>query len=187
MDERSVETGGRAALVKLQALGESQDERALPTLVAALAASSPRVRNIAAVSLGLYGKPPAHEPLIAAIAGADPELRAIIAESLGKVGSAEAVEPLVGLLSDANSRVRLYALHALGDIRTGVPIEPVVERLEDKDWLVRIAAAQTLADLRATEALPRVTALRRAERFRPLAWRMLRRIERQLAAARGTP
>ena len=171
----------RAALWALQDLGESRDPAAVAVLAHVLnTATSDHARNIAAVSLGLFGAPPAEVPLIAAAPTAKPQLQEAIAEALGKIRSPTAVPCLIQLLGSPHVLVRIKAAHALGQIGDRRGVEPLVRALADEDRTVRTRAAQSLGQLNATEAVEPLKRLYQRERFRPIARKAIKQTLRAL-------
>jgi HEAT repeat protein len=85
--------------------------------VDALADASAGTRAVAALGLGLSGKPGLVEPIVRRLKDESPEVRRAAAWALGSLEDAAAIPPLIELLQrDADPRVRQAAAWAIGSI-----------------------------------------------------------------------
>ena len=98
------------------ALGALDDQRAVPSLVAALKDPEPAVREQTAWALGAIDDARAVQPLIGALRDDTPAVRRQAAWALGAIDDAAAVDALVNALKDSNARVREQAAWAIGAI-----------------------------------------------------------------------
>ncbi|MBI4324742.1 MAG: HEAT repeat domain-containing protein [Chloroflexi bacterium] len=135
---------------------------AIPALVAALSHPAPRVRALAASTVGSIG-PPAREAVPALLESLHDDQAIVREKVIGALGTiwpvATGVAPaLVEALQDPEPAVRLSALQALA--RTGQAsdrcLPRLVELLEDEDFKVRGSSALLLGQLgaKAGDAIP---------------------------------
>lgn len=188
VDEADLSNPTHETLRALQFLGASGDESSLRPLRDVLdSASSEHARNVAAMALGQYGKPPADELLADAAGSARSQLQGIIAESLAAIPTPRSASALTQLLSADDALVRAKAARALGGFPDQGSAQELIAALGDGARLVRVAAAQSLGQRRVVEATPALRALARRERFRPVARRVLTRAltEIRLASSGG--
>ncbi len=144
------------------ALSRLGDQRAVPTLLAALRDKNPDLRSVAAKSLGELNGKQAVYPLITALYEDESlEVRVAAAYALGLLGDDKAVEPLVSILSDRTQepRVRGMAAEALSDINDSRAITPLIAALTDVSVEVRFWAAFALGKLGNRQALPELERL----------------------------
>lgn len=116
-------------------------------LVAALADSSPGVREKAALALALQSGPEVVEPLIRALADTDSQVREKAAMGLALRRDPRSVEPLLAAMADPDSQVREKAALALGttgDRRARAALEAATN---DPDSQVREKAVAGLSYL----------------------------------------
>ncbi|MBX3181365.1 MAG: HEAT repeat domain-containing protein [Polyangiaceae bacterium] len=144
----------------LKALGESGDERALPTVLSYLSHSSSPVRREAMRVAELLMSPStpdgrAVEPIVQALREARrrPNERRALVSLLGRTGSPRAVptlSPLARRSDDAG--LRAVALEALGRIQ-GAPVDEVLlGALDSPLGAVRLAAALSLSRVASAKA-----------------------------------
>ena len=136
-------------------LGRFEDERAVPTLVAALKDKSPRVAAAAAWALGQIGAPAALAPLLKYVRDPTVEVRQYVLGALGPCHSYEA-EPA---LSDSAFRVvrralrapkpkwRIAALQSLRNYGYRDAVEEVIRMSLDPSNEVRYVAVQALGQI----------------------------------------
>jgi HEAT repeat protein len=126
-----------------EALGNTNDPRAVEPLLAALKDEDAKMRGVAAAALnellwGLRGPQRAEaplrdvealravQPLIAALKGDDSAVRFAVAVGLGAIGDPRAVQPLIAALKDEDSHVRggaALGLAAMIDPRAVKPLK----------------------------------------------------------------
>ncbi|MXX38034.1 MAG: HEAT repeat domain-containing protein [Gemmatimonadetes bacterium] len=139
----------------IQLLGRFKDERAVPTLIAALRDKSPRVAAAAAWALGEIGSPAALAPLLKYARDPTVEVRQYVLGALGSCHSYEA-EPT---LSDSAFRVvrralrapkpkwRVAALQSLRAYGYRDAVEEVIRMSVDPSNEVRYVAVQALGQI----------------------------------------
>ena len=139
-------------------LGRFKDERAVPTLVAALKDQSPRVAAAAAWAMGQIGSPDALAPLLKYVRDPTVEVRQYVLGALGSCHSYEA-EPA---LSDSAFRVvrralrapkpkwRVAALQSLRAYGYHDTVEEVIRMSLDPSDEVRYVAVQALGQIGRT-------------------------------------
>ncbi len=139
----------RRTALKLSSWADSRSADLLKTALAADA--SPKVRAVAALSLGHRGAGGREtgicEPLVRALSDEAPEVRAAAAKWLGRLKDSRAVEPLMAAVTDKHSEVResaVRSLRALGDARA---VQTLLDALSDQDEFVRNEANQALIEL----------------------------------------
>jgi HEAT repeat protein len=195
-------------------LGDMACEDAAPGLLAALDDGKRDVRAAAVRSLGRLGVVAAVLPIVRAfvagrvpngIAGeallelgtdarselagiashVDPSVRAAAITLLGLVGDSGDAHIATAALADVAADVRRAAAEALSRIGTSSDEVGLRAALDDRMHFVRAEAASTLGVLEATQALPRLVEIARADRFRPAraAARALARIDPALLEA----
>jgi len=136
-------------------LGRFKDERAVPTLIAALKDKSPRVAATAAWALGQIGSPAALAPLLKYVRDPTVEVRQYVLGALGPCHSYE-TEPA---LSDSAFRVvrralrapkpkwRIAALQSLRAYGYRDAVEEVIRMSVDPSNEVRYVAVQALGQI----------------------------------------
>ena len=136
-------------------LGRFKDERAVPTLIAALKDKSPRVAAMAAWALGQIGSPAALAPLLKYVRDPTVEVRQYVLGALGPCHSYEA-EPA---LSDSAFRVvrralrapkpkwRIAALQSLRAYGYRDAVQEVIRMSVDPSNEVRYVAVQALGQI----------------------------------------
>lgn len=142
-----------------EALGKTQDARAVAPLTEALNRLNEQDRNaytywsVADTQRFLIGGlekigEPAVEALIWALGDDNPHyVRQLAIGALGRIGDIRAEEPLVAALKDADCSLRAKAVEALGEIKSSQPFvaEALVKCLDDVDRRVSESAAHALA------------------------------------------
>jgi HEAT repeat protein len=133
-------------LLKVQFLGITKAESAIPILIKALQDENPSIRERAAYSLGNIGT----EASIASLSKAlledeDSSVRERAAYSLGNIGTEASIASLSkALLEDEDSSVREVAVHSLGNIGSNTTIPCLIQGINDEDYSVHISAANAL-------------------------------------------
>ena len=123
------------------ALGALDDQRAVPSLIAALKDAEMAVREQASWALGALDDARAVQPLMGALRDASPAVRRQSAWALGALDAAAAVDVLVSALKDADPRVREQAAWALGAIGDNRASSGLSIALADSEARVRRQAA----------------------------------------------
>jgi HEAT repeat protein len=128
-----------------------------------LADSSPKVRYLAAISLGDIGSRTGTPILLNALSDGDLEVRMAVVNALGRIGDARAATVLRGVLNDMKEKPKLrgMAAEALGSLRDAANGDDLVGHLQDRSPHVRFFSAFALGELCDRRAL---RALRRAAR-----------------------
>ncbi len=119
-------------------------EKALPPLIELLDDQDPRVKTLAAETLGKIGDVKALRPLVSYLDDQDVTMRVYVVNALGCIKSASAVKPLIKCLQDENWEVRKSAAEVLGGIGDSQAIKPLIAALEDENAGVRENAAVAL-------------------------------------------
>jgi len=132
-----------------EALGKSDDKRAIEHLIKAMKDENMMVRRNAADALVELGDLRAVEPLIKALQDRELSVRTHAAANLGKVFDKRAIKPLVDSLQDKDWSVRKNAAESLGKIGDNIAVEPLIQALQDKEWYgyVSISAAEALGKI----------------------------------------
>ncbi|NEN99539.1 MAG: NACHT domain-containing protein, partial [Moorea sp. SIO3I7] len=129
---------------KIELLGITGSEKAIPELSKCLDHDHYYVRISAAEALGKIGTEATIDPLIKLLDDDHSDVRSRAAEALGKIGTEATIDPLTKLLDDDHSDVRSRAAEALGKIGTEVAIDPLIKFLDDYNPYVRSRAAEAL-------------------------------------------
>lgn len=138
----------RAALYGLGYTGAAERAGALLAGAFGLGHPDPRLRAVAARSIGVLGRPDAARVLAAALRDEAAEVRWTAAQTLGYLGERAALEPLIGLFGDDDSRVRAAAATALADLGAVEAIPALRRRAETEERPpAQAAAADALARL----------------------------------------
>lgn len=127
------------------ALGDKEDEKAVPALIEALKDKDPEVRGMAAWALGEIKDSRALSPLIAALPDGNAYAREMIVKAVGEFENKRGVEPLAAFLEDKSPDVRAAAVWALGEIPRRESQEAILSALDDSSALVRDSAVMALA------------------------------------------
>src|SRR5262249_30959193 len=141
------------------ALGQTGDGRAVPPLLAALAAGHWGEDTVQA--LVRIGDPQAVQPLIAALKSKDERVRYEAALALREFRDPGACGPLIAALGDPAARVRQAVGHALYVFEDPRAIEPLIKVVanEAEVGVVRANAGCALGSIRVPQAArPRVLA-----------------------------
>ncbi|OLT63545.1 hypothetical protein BJP37_28520 [Moorena bouillonii PNG] len=133
-------------LLKVELLGITGSEKAIPELSKCLDYDDSWVRMSATFALEKIGTEAAINPLIKLLDHDDYWVRMSAAFALGKIGTEATIDPLIKLLDDDNSNVRMSAADALGEIGTEATIDPLIKLLDDDNFWVRIRAAAALVN-----------------------------------------
>ncbi|NEP50584.1 MAG: NACHT domain-containing protein, partial [Moorea sp. SIO3C2] len=136
-------------LLKVELLGITQSDIAIPELSKCLDNNHEDVRRSAANALGKIGTEVAIDPLSKCLDNHNPDVRLIAADALGKIGTEPTIDLLSKCLDDYNPDVRRIAAHALGTIGTEPTIDPLSKCLDDHHSSVRRIAADALIKIRS--------------------------------------
>jgi len=101
----------------IEKLAKIEDERAVPSLLAALKDKESAIRVIAAKALGKFKEDSINEALIAALSDSHPEVRIAAAVSLRTNASEKAIPALQTALEDPNEGVRAYVAKTLDALK----------------------------------------------------------------------
>ncbi|NET84968.1 MAG: hypothetical protein F6J94_24545 [Moorea sp. SIO1F2] len=137
-------------LVKVELLGITGSEKAIPELRKYLDDHNSYIRNMAAEVLEKIGTEATIDPLIKLLDDDHYLVRIRAADALGKIGTEATIDPLTKLLDDDHYLVRIRAADALGKIGTEATIDPLIS-LDYHNYYVRIRAADALGKI-GTEA-----------------------------------
>lgn len=124
------------------ALGETDDIRAIPTLIEAFKDNFWQIRTQAAEMVARM-KFRAIPALNAAIGNESEDVRYWSVQALGMIGG-EAMNSLLKLLDHPDKRMRLFTVKALGSLQNAEIIEPLIKAMGDTSWPVRVAASEIL-------------------------------------------
>ena len=142
--------------VRLQAawaLGDREDEDAVPSLIQALKDKDPEVRGMVAWALGEIKDKSAMFPLIAALDDKNPYALEMMVKALGELEDETASEPLAQVFKDKNPDVRTAVIWAMGEIEGPEAFEIVIKALKDPAVKVREMAVAVLPDFRTQRTL----------------------------------
>jgi hypothetical protein len=141
-------------------LGRVEGTAGVDALVAALRASAPGTREVAAIGLGFAGRrrtemaaaaagASAGPALIAALRDGEAGVRTAAAWALGRLDVHDAVPALMTAMRDPSAWVRESAAAALGEIEDPRAVEPLAAALSgDAEPRVRRAAAWALGQMK---------------------------------------
>jgi len=152
-------------LLKIQLLGLTKSEKAIPELVNVLNDKDSSIRRRAADALGKIGSDAAIEELVKALNDEDYYVRGRAAGALGEIGSDAAIEELVKALNNKYYDVRSSAADALGEIGSDAAIEELVKALNDEDSSVRGRAADALGKIGSDAAIEELVKALNDEEF----------------------
>ncbi len=140
------------------ALGETEDVRAVPTLIECFKDNFWQIRQKACEMVALMKH--AAVPFLEGVLGNESEdIRYWAVRSLGKIGGTAAMRVLLEVKKHPNNRMRLFAIYALAEIGTDEVIDPLVESLGDPSWPVRNSAGNALNAMGKTSMKPLIKAI----------------------------
>jgi HEAT repeat protein len=134
-------------LFKIELLGITRSNIAIPLLIKDLEHSDFKIREKAAEFLGKIGSEVAISSLIKALEDPVQDVESIAAEALCQMGSELAVPDLIKALKKSNSNVCWRAAYILQFIGSEIAIPWLLNALEDSSWDVRYHAAQALCHI----------------------------------------
>jgi HEAT repeat protein len=132
------------------ALGEIQDTRAIPTLVAAMGDQDVETAKYATRSLIKFSTQ-ATPALVKALEDPSAQVRHYAVRALGEIRDPSSYDAVIAMAGKVDREVHLWALGRIAD-RRGFPI--VAAAVSDADRDVRLAAIQALKDLGDERAIP---------------------------------
>ncbi|NEO09993.1 HEAT repeat domain-containing protein [Moorena sp. SIO3I8] len=138
-------------LLKVELLGITESEKAIPELTKCLDNNHEDVRISAANAMGKIGTEATIEPLIKLLDDDHHSVHRSAAFALVKIGIEATIDPLIKCLDDDHFWVRKSAAFALGKIGTEAAINPLIKLLDDDHYNVRRSAALALENI-GTEA-----------------------------------
>jgi len=141
-------------LFKVELVGVTKSDEAIPVLIKALEDANSFVRRSATEALGKIGSDTAIAALINALEHYDSYVRKIAAESLGKIGSYLAVYHLINTLEDSDYYVCNSAAEALEQIGSNAVVIELINALDNFDSYVRVKAIKTLGKIGSDAAVP---------------------------------
>jgi HEAT repeat protein/energy-coupling factor transporter ATP-binding protein EcfA2 len=140
--------------LKIELLGETRSESAIPELLQRLEDSDSDVRKSAAEVLGKIRSEAAIPGLLQRLEDSDSDVRKSAVEALGQIGSEAAIPGLLQRLEHSNPFVRWRAAEALGQIGSESAIPELLQRLEHSNPFVRWRAAEALGQIGSESAIP---------------------------------
>ncbi|MHC4598348.1 MAG: HEAT repeat domain-containing protein, partial [Planctomycetota bacterium] len=123
-------------------------------LIGALKHESWKVRDNAALYLGLAKAGEAVDGLIETLQDEHPEVRYTAALALGMIRDLKAVEPLLKAVEDPHPKVCSAAAEALGSLGDPRAVVPIIRLLKSPYGPVRHSAAIALSELKNKDAVP---------------------------------
>lgn len=142
------------------ALGRQKAKEALAAIVKLL--DRPETRRKSLWALRELGDPTVLPAVERCLEDPDSATRMEAVQTLGALGRADAVPALVRALGDPHHQVREWALSVLSNI-DGRKAAPAIIRLMEAEEVVGTHISDVLADLGATEAIPALAKLLRAD------------------------
>lgn len=159
-----------ARFIAAMMLGFSRDAQAVPLLVEALQDPVDKVRNNAALGVGVIGsKQTPVAPVVLLLDDSNPNVRASAAFALQRVllrnDDRGTMARLLRAMEDPVWEVRNNAVRALATVGKPEAVDPLVKRtLHDKSYLVRLNTAVALASIRDYRAIePLIDALQESD------------------------
>ncbi|NEP14620.1 MAG: NACHT domain-containing protein [Symploca sp. SIO2C1] len=144
-------------LLKIQLLGITSSESAVPPLIQALKDQEDYVRSNVVEVLGKIGTETAIPALITVLQYGDLHVRLDAAEALKKIGTEAAIFALTAALQDQDNNLRSTAAEILGEIGTEAAIPALTTALQDQDDFVRRSAAYALGEIGTEATIPALT------------------------------
>ncbi|MCK5685963.1 HEAT repeat domain-containing protein [bacterium] len=136
-----------------EALGNTNDVRAIPMLIDALKDESWFVRKNAASALEEYGEA-AIADLTKALTGDNEDIQFWATKILAKVGIKN-YDPLLKILEKGSKDARFFAIEALSKCSDKDVVTALIRLFKDKSWPVRNKAAEAIISLEK-DALPEI-------------------------------
>lgn len=129
------------------ALGELEQQEAVPKLVERFDDPDHRVRARAARACGQIEDPRATDALVGLLSDPKAVVRREGADALGRIGNRQALQALLGLYDDDSERVRRIAVSGFGKFDNDRPVEHLIDALGDESAAVRRTAVFALIEL----------------------------------------
>lgn len=136
-----------------EALGNTNDVRAIPMLIDALKDESWFVRKNAASALEEFGESAISE-LTKALTGENEDIQFWATKILAKVGIKN-YDPLLKILEKGTKEARFFAIEALSKCSDKDVVTALIRLFKDKSWPVRNKAAEAIISLEK-DALPEI-------------------------------
>ena len=159
----SVKTFAAPTWLRVELLGKTKSEIALPELLKVLEHSDSGLRGIAAEAIGEIGSESAIPDLLKAIEDSDliEDSRLyglpvcfIAAHAIGKIGSEAAIPVLLKALEHPCDDVYRSAAIAIGKIGSEIAIQGLLKALEHSESYVRMTAAEAIGKIGSKAAIP---------------------------------
>jgi HEAT repeats/PBS lyase HEAT-like repeat len=152
------EESNSVSIASINALGKSELDQIIPTLIAYLEDNlfDPLRKPAIIESLGKLKAYEALEiltDLATDIYSDDKSLRWRSVVALGEIGSAESLPVLKSLFSDEDPNLRNYTISALKNFPSEDVVDLLIQGLKDSFWKVRVKAAESLGELGSKEAV----------------------------------
>lgn len=128
------------------ALGDREDEGAVPALIKALNDKDPEVRGMVVWALGEIKDRRALSPLMRALDERNDYVREMIVKAIGEFEDKGTVSPLTEVMRDKNPDVRTAVIWAMGEIEGREAFDVILDAIKDPSPIVRGMAAAVLAD-----------------------------------------
>ncbi|NEQ70320.1 MAG: hypothetical protein F6K21_33480, partial [Symploca sp. SIO2D2] len=141
-------------LLKVELMGVTKSDKAIPELINALEDSNYDVHRRAAEALGEIGSYVAVTALINALEHSYHWVRRSAAGVLGYIGSDTAVTALINVLEHSKSEVRCGAADALGKTGSDAAVPALINALKYSDDKVCRKAAKALGKIGSDAAVP---------------------------------
>ena len=132
---------------KVELLGITASDRAIPELSQYLDDEDYSVRRSTAYALGKIGTEVAIDPLIKCLDDEDYDVRRMAADALEEIGTEAVIEPLIQCLDHNHSSVRNRAVYALEKIGKEAVIKPLIKCLDHDDYYLASRAADALGKI----------------------------------------
>jgi HEAT repeat protein len=140
--------------LKVELLGVTRSDEAIPRLLKLVEDSDSYVRWSAVSALGAIGSEVAIPGLLQLLEDSDTNVRWRAADALGAIGSEAAIPGLLKLLKDSDTNVRWRAADALRQIGTEAAIPEVIKLVKHSNSDVRQSAANALGQIGTEAAIP---------------------------------
>jgi len=140
--------------LKVELLGMTRSDEAIPGLLELVEDSDSDVRRSAADALGKIGGDRAIQGLLKLVEHSDYYVRRSVAYALGNIGDDRAIRGLLKLIEHSDYYVRWSAAGALGKIGDKKAIPGLLKLLEDSHPSVRRRAADALGNIGDDRAIP---------------------------------
>jgi HEAT repeat protein len=151
--------------LKLELLGKTKSDAALPDLLNAIVDQDANIRSIAATALGEIGNPAALPSLMNALTDEHTirvdewgtticDVRWVVEKALEKFDPDAVIPYLMTALNSNNMDLRYQSIEVLSKLRIDASIPALIDALEHEDEYVRYSAAKALGIHGAEIAIP---------------------------------